>query len=255
MYTLVVYSNSEFSDILKIQHDYIKDINVRKILFIDDKLNNTYDNFDDIYIYDNKLNYSKRIVTCLNLSNIDTEYILFIHDNDIILNSNNEYLLNLIEISSNKNIDRLDLKYSNMYENVKNFNYENVKNFNYNNITLVKNENINDYNYNVNPSLWKLNSLFKLMNTFDHSYRNIENINVQKFCLLYFNMYIIYTPLKINSGWFITTPLFTFLHITHGGMCLPIDNKYNNLDENIHKKYIDIINKYKFNRQFRKTLF
>ena len=247
MYTLVVYSNSEFSDILNIQHDYIKDINVRKVLFID-KLKNNYDNFDDVYIYDNNLNYSKRIVTCLNLSNIDTEYILFIHDNDIILNSNNEYLLNLIEISSNKNIDRIDLKYSNMCKNVKNFNYNN-------NVTLVKNENINDYNYNVNPSLWKLNSLFKLMNTYNYSYREIENINVQKFCLLNFNMYRIFTPFKINAGWYITTPLFTFLHITHGGMCLPIDNKNNNLDENIHKEYIDIINKYKFNRQFRTTLF
>ncbi len=60
---------------------------------------------------------------------------------------------------------------------------------------------------------------------------------------------------KINAGWYITTQLFTFLHITYGGMCLPIDNKNNSLDEKIHKEYIDIINKYKFNRQLKTKLF
>jgi hypothetical protein len=245
-YTLVVYSHSEFSDILNIQHDYIKNINVRKILFID-KLNENYDNFNDVYIYDTNLNYSKRIFNCLNISNIDTKYILFIHDNDIILNTNHEYLLSLIAISCNKNIDRIDLKYSDMCENVKNLTFKDT--------TLVKNENINDYNYNVNPSLWKLDSLVKLMNEYNYSYRDIENINVQKFCLLNFNMYKIFTYFKINAGWYVTTKFFTFLHITHGGMCLPIDNKNNHLDEQIHKEYIDIINKYKFNRQFKTELF
>lgn len=249
MYTLVVYSNSEFSDILKIQHDYIKNINVRKILFIDkiDKLNNTYDNFNDVYIYNNNLNYSKRIFNCLNISNIDTKYILFIHDNDIILNINNEDLLNIIEISNNKNIDRIDLKYAGMTENLKNLNYKDI--------TLVKSENAYDYIYNVNPSLWKLDSIAKLMHTYDYSYREIENITVQKFCLLNFNIYKLFTPLIINAGWFASTPLFIFLHITHGGKCLPVDNKNNGLSETIQKEYIDIINKYKINRPFKINLY
>ena len=251
MFTLIIYSNYDYSDILRIQHDYIKRYNCKKILFID-KINkdNIYSNFNEIYFYDIKLNYSKRILDCLIKSNINTEYVIFVHDNDIILDFNEQYIYNLIDISNKNNIDRIDFNYTEVLD------MTNSKNIKFNDyLSLIINNDINQYIYNVNPSLWKLNSFIKLMNNFDYSYRDIENKIVQIYCLNNFIIYKLFSTNKINVGWYAITDLFKFFHITNGGKCLPIDNKCNNLDKIINEEYMYILKTYSFNRPFKLKLF
>jgi hypothetical protein len=108
-YTYVIYSHSSYSDILNIQNEYIKNITEQKILLIDKIDPNTKYNFDKIIYYDDKLNYTKRLYNCLSqLTNV--KYIIFIHDNDILIKKSDVDLNKLIEIMNTNNIDRLDLQ-------------------------------------------------------------------------------------------------------------------------------------------------
>lgn len=246
-FVYVIYSHSSFSDVLKIQNDYllINNIIEEKILFIDKLDSNIKYNFDKIIYYDDKLNYSKRLFKCLTELNTN-KYIILVHDNDIIIKKSDIDLNNLTNYMKKYNIDRIDLTHRNR------INSSNLIFFN-NEINLIKNTDITFYIYNVNPSIYNPEKLIKLMNNFDCDYRTIEHV-VQKYTLDNLNTYYIYSHSPIHGGYFEVTNIFTHLHITHGGELLPIDNNINNLEQHLQNEYVNIINKYKFNRKIKYKL-
>ena len=267
MLQYVVYSHTSFLDALKTQTHYLKSYE-NKILMVnnnDMNLNDLYSNYKKVIFYDDELPYASRI---LKLSELECEYILFIHDIDIVINKDDstmEYLLNKMK---DLNIDRIDLQYQNI-RRTKNTTgelidielkptgnttlqipmwWENPDDLRF---YLTKQDDANYYIYNVNPSIWKLSTLIALMDKFkNETYRSIENMTVQNFCKKY-NIYKLYGP-HILCGGMGCLPFFQFIHITHGGKLLPLDNS--NLDLSLLKTYKSIVSQFSLdkNRSFQK---
>jgi hypothetical protein len=235
-FNFVIYSHSDYSDILKIQTDYTSNIN-NKILLINEEFNDSeiLSQYSKVINYKDNQQYSDRL---LNLNILESEYILFIHDIDVLISYNQEFLTSCLIKMKDENIDRIDLQYypDNYSKNRIEVSYFNDK------IEIVKQENINNYIYNVNPSIWKLSSFMDLMSTFtNRTYRNIEYLDVQVYASK-LNIYKLFNDSFLSVGYYNCLDVFIFLHITHGGMLLPKQD--NNLTEGIQKIYISIIDKY-----------
>jgi hypothetical protein len=243
--TYIIYSHSSYSDILKIQTDYIKNIKEKRILFIDkelDKLNN----FDEIITYDNKLTYSERIYTCLQKIKITTKYILFTHENNIIIKKENDKISNLLTILTNNNIDRLDLccyKYINFDDNI-----------NFDDYILVKslgNSLSGTQIYNVGLAIYKNGILEKIMRNKKYNYREIEGSwDIEEYCRKEIKCYYINykeNNFKLNCGYFHLSNIFLYLHITHNNNLL---SKKNNLYPFMKNEYIKILKHYQIKRKF-----
>ena len=83
---LIIYTNSEYKDIFSITRDHLKNLNKDNIIIFSDY---SIDDYQTI-IYDNNNTYPQRIIQCFNnLNHINIEYILFCHDNDIIISQIN----------------------------------------------------------------------------------------------------------------------------------------------------------------------
>jgi hypothetical protein len=249
-FEFVVYSHSDYSDVLKIQTDYLSGIENKTLLidnhFDDPKILSQY---REIIRYDDKFPYSNRI---LNLKNLKYKYILFIHDIDILINYSDDFLKHCILSMEKNNLDRIDLQY---YSKQWNPNSNVIKFSEYDdNILMVKQENLEGFIYNVNPSIWKLDSFMNIMSKFiGRNYRDIEHGDIQSYSSN-FNIYKFGGDEYIQVGFFKCIKEFIFLHITHGGSFLP--KKDNNLPQNIQKKYEHIIKKYldNSNKPFRTNM-
>jgi hypothetical protein len=238
-FNVVVYSHSEYSDVLKIQTDYVLGFQ-NKFLLIDEKFNDEeiLSKYDQIVRYDDNLPYSDRL---LNISEINCEYILFIHDIDILINYSLDFLESCVSKMKEENIHRVDLQYypKNSETKVTKLNHQD------NVIELIKQENLNQFIYNVNPSIWKLDVFMNIMNKFkNRTYRDIESMDVQEYSSQ-FNIYKLHFENYLQVGYYNCINEFIFLHISHYGMFLPKEN--NDLPDNIQKIYENIIEKYLIN--------
>jgi hypothetical protein len=246
-YIQIVYSHSSYCDILNVQNDYFRNIKGLKYLFIDKIEDNIIYNFDKIFFYNDNFNYSKRILQCLKEANIEKEFIIFHLDTNIIIKQNNEELNNLINIMQINSIDRLDFCTYKFQESEKNISYKDY--------LLVHNNDINYHIYNVGTAIYRLNKYINFLEKFDYSYRSIEVIpEVQEYAKNNFNAYYLNykNENNIKAGYYAMTDILIYIHITHDGYLMPVDN--NNLDEFLQEEYNNIINKYKFNRNFRNKM-
>jgi len=239
--TYVVYSHTDYLDILLIQSDYLKKY-TNKILLINKSnqdLSQIYSQYKNIIFYDDTLPYASRL---LSLSNLKDDYILLIHDIDIVIEKNDEYLQYLKNYMFQNNIDRIDLQSRTDWDQ---FN-KNVVKLELNNVTveLKLQTNVNNYIYNVNPSIWKLSTLLDVMSAFKkETYRPIELIATQNYCSK-FKIYKLYSNTPLRCGYFHCLPIFQFIHITHGGKLLPpvnnnLENKFNDHYDIIIKNILD----------------
>ena len=246
MIPYVVYSHTDYLDILKIQTEYLKNIE-NKILLINKtnfNIDEIYSNYDRIIFYDDSLPYAGRLTS---LSELKLDYIFFTHDIDILINCDNVVIEKLFQIAKEKKIDRIDLQYYTHGDSSDNISVS----CNGYDFYLNKQTNPSHYIYNVNPSIWKLSSFMEIMNTFkNEGYRTIEGDIVQNFCTKY-DVYKLYGSDFLEIGYFHCLPFYQFLHITHGGGLLPLEN--NGLNEKINDEYRIICEKYLFkgNRNFK----
>lgn len=225
---LVIYSNTDYLDILNIQTDFVQKYS--PILFInknDLDLTNLFEKYETIIFYDNSLPYAKRVLDCLK--QIKEDYILFTHDIDIILNINEPQINSIYDFMLNQSIDRIDLKHSrdllsNLYVDI-NKNFLLSKELPESNNFMIRQTNVNNYIYNVNPSIWKKNTFLNVLQNFSHkNYRDIEQIDVQIFCMQ-FNIYKLYSKNFLKCGYFECSEFYKFLHISHSGKILSLNDK------------------------------
>jgi hypothetical protein len=233
--TYVVYSHTDYLDILSIQTEGLKYTD--KILLInksDKDLDYLYSKYNQVIFYDDSLPYASRLLSLRCLKN---EYILFIHDIDIVVKKDDSYINHVKNYMVEHLIDRIDLQCRRSWDL---YNRERLSiEFDNLNVELRAQKNINNYIYNVNPSIWKLNVLLDIMENFkNETYRTIENESVMKYCLKY-NIYKLYSDNPIKCGWFSCLSFFQFIHITHKGKLLPRSN--NQLDTNLIPEYNKII--------------
>jgi len=252
---IVVYSNTDYCDILKIETDYILK-NKNNILFINKNtlnLQQIYSSYQEVVFYDNNLPYSSRLLQCLE--QIKEEHILLTHDIDIVLSMEQEKIENLKNLMIEQNLDRIDLKHSNKTQSDsyieldKNCNLSRLCNTTPNcEMFLMKQNDINNYIFNVNPSIWKVSTLKNILKTFpEKTYRNIEDLDVQYYCRK-FNIYKIFSNNYIKCGYYNCLDFYKFLHITHSGKILSLNKEcvteYGQSYKDVESEFHNIIKKY-----------
>jgi len=256
----LIYSHSEFADILEVQTDYLKDVK-NKILFInknnDDSLHKIYSNYKDVIFYDDREPYASRLIFCLNrvIEKHKIEYAIFMHDIDILFYKDDLALSNCLNLMKLKGIHRIDFQFDALEKN------RNQKLINLQTFEIEKEPKLGSYYarqdlfgsfaYNVNPSIWNLRYFLNLLNIAPTlSYRQIElNSQIQtyaKHSVKSHKLACIKEELS-HCGYFSCLPFFIFFHITHAGKLVPIDQD--------HKFFIKFgPNSYDVKGQYQKIL-
>lgn len=235
---LFIYTHSSYTDVLNIQSDYIGKFENKNLITNQVLNNDILDVYDKIYYYDDSVPYAKRILNFI--SEINDEYILLVHDNDILIDVDLSMLENCVNLMRNNNYDRIDFQVGGPAFNG---HTELIPIDDNNKYFLSRNDNRMCYIYNVNPSIWRVSTLKQIVQTF-HSYEyiNIEAPEVQNFCVdNNFKIFKLFSEETIFTPPFTVLPFFQYIHITHQGNFLPINNQ---LSENLKFHYSNIIEKH-----------
>jgi len=238
----MIYSHSTFIDILKIQIDYISG-NGHLTLCIDKNdldLEHIYNKFDNVVFYDSNQTYGQKLLSCIK--QVDHEYILLMHDIDILYDIDKTKVLELQNFLIENKYDRVDFQLAYDFDST---HYDTI---NDDDLYLIKSSNTDTRNkgyiYNVNPSIWKRETLETILDKFSHlDYRTIEQDSVQEFSSQ-FNIFKLYSKVRYNCGYFTCLAPFKYLHITHSRVLfnpntLPTEDSKDVIDE-----YNKIIKKY-----------
>jgi len=257
----VVYSHSEFSDILGVQTDYLRDVR-DKFLFInksdlDISLSRIMANYKDIIFYDDSKPYANRLIECFEQlkSKHKIEYCLFTHDIDIIFKKDQKILDNCLQIMKDRQIHRVDLQYdwnANDQEKLINLETFQIDNQLEKKSYYMRKDAAGDYAYNVNPSIWKIEYFLNLLRIDNNlGYRQIE---LDKRIQTYAKRVVKAHKLKSTedqrciTGYFCCLPFYIFFHITHGGKLVPLDQDHRFFPEQSHydvkAEYCKILEKY-----------
>ena len=258
MVNFTVYSHTDYLDILEIQTDHICNRGSHTLF-----INETAQNIDHIakhykrvIFYNDTDTYASRLLSCL--LQINDSYILLTHDIDIVIDIHEHCILKINRLAQQYNWDRIDLKYTPINKNSIladvssddsiiwcNASIDKLYN---GRLYLVKQIDPNNYIYNVNPSIWKRETLVQILSTFkDKTYRSIEGIDVQHFCKQY-NVYKLFSSNVKECGYFQCINEYMFLHITHGGKLIIPNEKliteYGSSYKDVANQYDYIIKKY-----------
>lgn len=240
MIPYVVYSHTDYLKILEVQSDYIQKC-PNRVLFVNTPTNGELESieakYDEVIYYNDSLQYTDRVAH--GLENIDSKYILFTHDIDILLNIDLQTIDQFVTLAEEHNIDRIDLKHTPVIEDAHEYNNE---------VSLIKVTDVNSYMYNVNPCIWKVDAFKDLLSNFkNRSYRNVEDMDVQKFCLKY-NMYKAHSNIFLKCGYYNCMSFYTFLHISHAGKMLTVNEdsktEYGQSYEDVKDEFKKIVDTY-----------
>lgn len=248
-----VYSHTEYLDVLKVQVEHMKPVQNKVLLInggshIPDEI---LREFKKVIFYDDKLPYASRL---LSLKNLDEEYILFMHDIDILLSRDQELINELPSIMKKENIDGLDLKVKLHQADWKP--YEIYSEVRQRKIQLRKQTDPKSQNiYVQQPFVWKLSSFMGIMENFpQEAYRSIE-YNVQEYAST-LNIYKLFPSpecrIALDSDEYICCSrfdcldFFQYLHVTiRGKLYFPGKISYK-----IRPHFVNVINKLKSTRDF-----
>lgn len=258
----VIYSHTDFLDMLKISSDYMETVE-NKILLInknnlnDNNLNEIYSKFKSVIFYEEGLAYSDKLSIVLKI--IKSKYILFTHEVDILLQKDDVILNKFIHLMDKENIDRIDLqpnggnsgKFIKILKDkdISEWPVIDMSEINDDDMCLGHHTEPNSYMFNVNPSIWKLSSFLEILEKFKNkSYREIEYDDVQNYCTK-FKIYNLYSRNhNLRCGYMNSLPLYKYLHITHYHRLLRFDGSFKcefgwtYIDA--AKEYIEMVNKY-----------
>ena len=246
MIPYVVYSNTEYVDILEIQTDHITVRQSNCVLFInknDLELDAIYSKYSQVCFYNDKDSYATRLHTCIG--QLDFEYFVLLHDIDVLIHSDNSIIDLIHQAMLVEKIDRVDLKYT---DNLGSSTVYDLSEYVGQGVFLVRQEDIYGYIYNVNPSIWKKSCLLQILSNFlGKNYRNIEDLDVQIFCKQ-FNIYKIHTDTYVDCGHFSCVDFFKYFHISHGGKLVPLNTNYTTVYGqpyvDVKDYYVNIVDKY-----------
>jgi hypothetical protein len=226
---LVIYSHSEYIDILNISNKFLK-FYKNKILLIDTNFKNDeyLDYFKDIIYYDSREPYSSRL---LKLNVIKDDIILFMHETDVLIKYDIDILNNLIKYIIDNNIDKIELQHCAWPPDktpLKQTYNMNNKEIYFNELcNLYKIDNPNFFVYNVNPTLWRKESFLNIMSKFNnYNYRQIESKPVQIYTASNFNCFSLKCNKYVKCAHFTCPLFFQFIHLTHYGKFAQLKNKF-----------------------------
>jgi hypothetical protein len=179
--------------------------------------------------YNDALSYSEKVLFLLN--SIKTEYIWFMHDNDILQTMSEKGLEELLHAMNEHRIDRL--MFGIISASTPTLQTETIA------IGPVTNTTPHFITpYDVGPSIWRTSAFKAAMNHVKGmGYRDIETSSIQNFCKQNLQMWGFYRHSSLRSMYCIGRPFpesFQFLHIFVRGLRLE-DEKYMDQQENYKK--------------------
>jgi hypothetical protein len=215
--SFLFYSHSEYNELWPILSDNLNKIpsNYKKYIGVERKDISGLEGFDGIFLYDATLSYSEKVVSLLE--QITTPYVVFIHDNDLIMNFDGDAFALLIRSIHSNTIDRC------MFGIV---NSTSMTSF----PSLIQ---VNQYEcpmfmtpYDVGPSIWKTESFKQALLSVPYAtYRDIEGSSIQEFCRNNLRMFAFVSSER--AYYVMGRPFprqFQFLHLCVRGSLF--DNKY-----------------------------
>lgn len=207
---IIIYTNKSYSDIFDIAIDRINKYatNMKIIIFSDYVPTTSHETI----LYNNDDVYSKRLFNCFTQLGDRYKYILFSHENNILFNHvNAELITHNATLMDNNKIDQLRL-FKGAVGN-----------------TVCKlTENIykiqpGGYLYSVQPALWNLKSLHKIMKDNHYDYRNIE-LNIDPYMLKYNNCYYFNNEKMFKNTNRHESSIYPIIHVTHHGKWVYSEN-------------------------------
>ena len=208
----MIYSHTDFLDLLNIQYDHISGRGHLTLCINNNNLDldSIYEKFDNVVFYNDGETYGQKLLSCIN--QVDYNYILFIHDNDILFDADDSKILEFLHFLKVNDYDRVDFQLA--YD----FNSTHRDTILDDGLYLIKSSNTDTraqgYIYNVNPSIWKRETLQKILEKFSHlDYRTIEQDAVQVFASQ-FNIFKLFSKQNYRCGYFTCLEPFKYLHIT-----------------------------------------
>jgi hypothetical protein len=231
----VIKTNSSYSYLWPIIKDFCSDIPNLKILIDEGSIFNFGENSECIF-YDSKLNYTKRLISCL--SQIDSDYILLLHDVDLVLNIDQEKIKSYLKLSIDNSIDRISLGVYKGMGDIINLGDISV-------CKLIPGFSQNFFTpFDYSPSIYNKKSLLDFYSQFPfETYSGLElNPKAQEWINENLKCYGIHFDEKIKCIYhrgFVFTEEFNFLHITVKGKFLPLDFYYDLKD-----RFLEIVKKY-----------
>jgi hypothetical protein len=180
---LLIFSHSEYNHLWLIIEESVKDLQQLRPIFIsDDTSLEKPKHFEKYLTYDKNDCYSQRWIKIL--PNIDSKYIIVVHDIHIILNCNHEKISKLIYMMESNNIDRISLIVSKATEYIESDGLAIC------NLTSSNIQTKSSIPYDSRSTIWNKNSFFTLWLNFPQvNYRDSECDTVQTFCKNNFKCY------------------------------------------------------------------
>jgi hypothetical protein len=215
--SFLLYSHSEYNDLWPIISDNIYKIpsNYKKYIGVDRTDISGLEGFDGIIPYNSTLTYSEKVISLLE--RITTRYVVFIHDNDLIMNFDGDAFSLLMSRIQADSIDRCMFGIVNSTSTT----------------SFPQLMQVNHYRcptfmtpYDVGPSIWKTESFKQALLSVPHAtYRDIEDSSIQEFCRNNLRMFAF---LSSERAYYVMgRPFprqFQFLHLCVRGDLF--DNKY-----------------------------
>lgn len=248
----VVYSHTDYLDILKVHSEYLPFENTTLIINSNEfDINDLYSKYKNIIFYDDSLPYAGRVLT--SIKQIEESHFLFIHDMDIPVIVDKEMVSNYYELAVRQNLHRIDLQQDARMASNEMYEYRYYYVIKDSDTHMVKSDSLAVGIYNVNPSIWNKEVFIEILEKYsDRSYRTIEGPDVQQYCTK-FEFWKLNSQNWINAGYYRVTPMFQFLHLSHGGKLLPVEG--NNCDEHINEEYKKIRNNFNLEKEIRNNMF
>lgn len=234
---IVIKSNSAYKYLWPIIDDLTRNINAKINVALNDSHTYNFNKNIRIINYDSKLNYTKRLVHILN--QINTEYVLIMHDIDLILNLNTDKLQEYFRAVIKNNIDRLSLGvFDNPDDKII-----------HNNIEICSLHTKKSPHFFVPfdyaPSIYRRKKIIDFYDKFSHE--NYRTLEVNDEAVKYFNDNFKSYGIQYNKSLkviyhrgYAFCEHFNFLHITVRGFLLDYDNYFD-----LKPQLLKFISKYK----------
>lgn len=222
----VIYSHSSFSDLLEIQETCISNFTSNYFLIIDEG-HDYQGKAKKIITYHDSEPFASRLYN--SMKKIDDEFVLLIHDIDLLVAVDVDFLDRAAKLMKEKGIDKIDLQHcpQHHWPDLRSPSTCQLSANTYVSRTFFPHD---QYVYNVQPSIWRRESLIFALENYRHeTYRSIEYSSIQKFCSENIQMYRTVTQFPLSMGYYHSTPEFVFMHMTHYGSLMPVDPSINGM--------------------------
>jgi hypothetical protein len=183
--TFLFYTHSDYDDLWEVLKDITSTLipnKYKRLVAVNANAPNQPAGFDDILTYDDSLNYSDKVLSLIN--HITTEYVVFVHDNDLMMSFSDKIFTELVSTIKTHTIDRCIF-------GIIGRNNGTIQHPNFNLVNSKSTETPHFCTpYDVGPSIWKVeafkDALAIVPNT---SYRDIEGSEIQTYCTNHLNVY------------------------------------------------------------------